>query len=453
MAPFMVFFFHQGWVRYVVKRYFRKQNGICKMVLSIRAKLLDYTDEHLASYIELWNQLTKQLSAGTKLDGSQDLFPTLTSILQQRGLQNHLLSKQLLYAELRAQAPRRLLFYHDQKPDTFNVQELADIAALLSALDIYKIVQGFVPVDIQWLIDKSETKHYAEESLQEWGVTQFDGCICSHAAETGWESDGTPTLARGTKGRLSVELEVQTASTAIDSMHGGVVPDALWRLLWALGTLKNVHEDILIEGFYDTLTPILDDEMAQLRTRPDNTTELIEYWGIEQLLMGLQGFQLHYAHLLLPTCTVSSIINGPQAGSTAIVPTQAKAQVDFYLVPDQDPQDIFSKLQRHLQKQRFSDVQARILSACCPISTSLNNPFIQLAISATEEAYEQAPSVLPTTVGSYADLPFQMQKGAPILFMARNEQSRENDTVTFARMIKQIVLLIEGMAYGTGPTE
>lgn len=423
------------------------------MVLSVQTKLLRSIDEHLASSVELWKHLSRQLS-NSELPDNQQFLTTLATILQQKGLQSSLLNKQLLYAELRAEAPRTLLFYSNQQRDGPGIHELAYIAALLSALDVCKNVLGFVPVGIQWLLDGGG----AEMNLEALETLQPDACIYYHAAEIGVGNNGTPMLAAATKGRLCIELTVQTGSNAIDSMHGGIAPDALWRLLWALGTLKDAREDILIEGFYDTLTSVPDDVIAQLRTLPDSADELAQYWGIPQLLMSLQGFQLHYAHLLLPTCTVNSIISDALPTNTAneragtLLPTQAKAQVDFYLVPDQDPQDIFDKLQRHLKKQGFSDLQTRILSAISPLSTPLNNPFIQLAISTTEKAYEQTPYILPTTVGSYPTPSSRMKDGMPIVFMARNRHTIEDNT-DFSRIIKQIALLIEGMAHGTGTTE
>jgi acetylornithine deacetylase/succinyl-diaminopimelate desuccinylase-like protein len=439
--------------RWEMGPYIGKQNGTSTMVLSVQSRLFHSIDEHTISYIELWQQLTKQFSNTLGLPDRQQFLTTLAPMLHQRGLQGRLHSPQLLYAELQTKAPRTLLFYHYLD----RTSSVADIVALLSAMDVCKNVLGSVPLSIQWLIDGRGIT----ANMDDLGMLESDGCIYYHTANMTLGNDKTPILALATKGHLRVELEIQTASKAIDSVHGGIAPDALWRLLWALGTLKDAREDILIEGFYDTLAPVQDDMMAQLHALPDNTAELIQQWGIQQTLMGLQGFQLHYAHLLLPTCRVNSISNDPQAPSTAnegagtLLSKQAKAQVDFYLLPDQDPQDIFSKLQRHLQEQGFSDVHVRILSTARPARTPASNPFIQLAISSIEKAYAQKPLILPTTVGSYANLSAHMKDGTPTIFIARNEQNGEDSREDFARSIKQIALLIEGMAdtHATRTTE
>jgi acetylornithine deacetylase/succinyl-diaminopimelate desuccinylase-like protein len=414
------------------------------MVLSAQTKLLDHIDRHLASYIQHWQLLAQQLNT-TDVPHSQQFLTTLATNLQENKRQNLVVSAKQDYAELRlAATPHTLLFYHCYKPETSPLQTLAHVAALLSALDACKNSMDSLPINIQWLFDTSNTT----TNLEEWAMLAPDSCICYHPAETGVGNAQTPILASGTKGYLRIELEVHTLTSTIGSMHAGIAPDALWRLLWALGTLKDAREDILIEGFYDTLTSVQDDMLAQLRTLPDTTDILTQLWDLPQLLMGLQGFQLHYAHLLLPTCTVSSITHAVAPTSTAnmqtetVLPGEAKAQVDFYLVPDQDPQDIFRKLHSHLQKQGFSDVQVRILSASHPLSTAASNPFLQRAFVATEKAYEQKPFLLPTTVGSYTPSAPWMKDGTPIVFMARNELNSEHDAGAFACMVKHIALLI-----------
>jgi hypothetical protein len=411
------------------------------MALSSQVKLLDYIDRHLASYTQHWLQLAQQLNT-TDASQRQQFLSTLATNLQENAAPHH-----------------TLLFYYCHKPDTAPLQTLTHIAALLSALDACKNSMDSPPITIQWLVDTTNTSSCLEEGT----MLLPAGCICSYPAEIGIGNAQTPILASGTKGHLRIELEVQTLTSTISAIHGGIAPDALWRLLWALGTLKDAREDILIEGFYDTITYAQDDLLAQLRTLPDTTATLIQHWNVPQLLMGLQGFQLHYAHLLLPTCTVSSITHTIAPTSTAntqaetVLPCQAKAQVDFYLVPDQDPQDIFRKLHAHLQKQGFSDVQIRILSASPPLSTAVSNPFLQLAIAATEKAYAQAPFLLPTTVGSYIPPAPWMKDGTPIVFMARhelnnelnNELNDEHDAGAFACIVKHIALLLEAITAET----
>jgi hypothetical protein len=420
------------------------------MVPSVQKKLFQHVDEHIAFYVGAWKQLYEQLSNTVQYANSQKILEAVIAQLQQRGIQAQILSEQipLIYGELPAGAAHTLLFYHRYDMHAPNLQELEAIAALLSALEVCKKVSGLVAVNIKWLLDGSG-KDYQElsRSLEEHSDRlQADACIWNYAEEAGFGEDGTPILALGTKGRLSTELEVQTANTAIDVMHGAIAPNALWRLLWALNSLKDAQEDVKIEGFYDTLTSAQDD--ATLYTLPENAHILAQRWGLQQLLMDLKGFQLHYAHLLMPMCTVTGITsNTTEDPLVAAIPAQAKAWVDFHLVPDQDPQDIFAKLQQHLQLHGFQDVRARMLHGIRPTITPIGDPFVQVVTQATEKAFEQTPALLPITVGSYPLYPLQMKSSMPIVLIARNKQVADGSRKTFATTIKQIALIIEETAY------
>ncbi|TLZ52503.1 MAG: M20/M25/M40 family metallo-hydrolase [Methanobacteriota archaeon] len=62
---------------------------------------------------------------------------------------------------------------------------------------------------------------------------------------------GLPLFYMGSKGILSVELEVRTAAVDQHSSYAAVIPNAAWRLTQALSTLRDERGRILIRGFYD----------------------------------------------------------------------------------------------------------------------------------------------------------------------------------------------------------
>src|SRR6266536_1263317 len=424
------------------------------MVPSVQRKLFQSVDEQMAFYVDAWEQLHAQLSDATPETASQNIQ---NALLKHRGVKTQVLSEHmpLVYGELATGADSTLLFYQRCDARFPALQEVQEVAALLAAIEACQKVAGRLPVNIKWLLDGGGKPDNPELSrcLEEHGpLLQADAAIWSYADETGKGKDSA-LLALGTKGLLSVELAVQTGSAAIDIMHSGIVPNALWRLVWALNSLKDAQEDVKIEGFYDTLTPAQDDIIAALYTLPENAHMLCQHWGLQQLLLDLQGFQLHYAHLLMPTCTVTAITsNTTEDPSVTTIPARAKAWIDFHLVPDQDPQDIFAKLQQHLQFHGFQDVRARMLYGIRPTITSIGDPFVQVVIRATEKAYEHAPYLLPLTVGSYALYPLRKKLNMPIVLSERNGQTADASRKTFAATIKQLAMIIEETAYATDRT-
>ncbi len=429
---------------------------------STQKQLLQHIDEHISSTVEGWKFFATQLGNSAQCSSKQKIFEAILFQLQSRGLTTRLLSEEdevpLIYGELHTGAPHTLLFYTHHDLFSSDLWNLAIIATHLTALDTYQAIADALPVNIKWLLDGGNSMgHPRLNSIvaEHRALLQADGCLWQGR---GRAKDGTPLIAVGTRGLLCVEMEVDTAARELHSMHGSVAPNAIWRLLWALASLKNAREEVLIEGFYDTLTPAEDNLIELLHAIPDDAQSLAQDWGLEQLLFGLKGFQLHYAHFLTPTCTINHIRGGKYLENLAndvhaVIPTQATAQLDFYLVPDQDSQDIFAKLQYHLQKQGFHDVHARMLYSNCPAQTPLTDPFVQVVYRATANACGQEPRILPMTADSIPCYPFRQILNIPIvvgtLGTPEADQQTEQTNISaqdFAASIKQVTMIIEEMS-------
>src|SRR5205085_2219692 len=133
-------------------------------------------------------------------------------------------------------------------------------------------------------------------------------------------------------------------------LRGGanLVPNAPWRLIWALASLKGPEERIRIPGFYDAVKAPSERQRDLLARLPSHEESIKKVYGIERLLLNRTGQEV-VAAPFEPTCNVAGIGSGYLGeGSKTIVPAHAMAKVDFRLVPDQDPHDIAAKLRRHL---------------------------------------------------------------------------------------------------------
>ena len=124
----------------------------------------------------------------------------------------------------------------------------------------------------------------------------------------------------------------------------------------------------------------------------------------------------------------------------------AGAQVDFSLVPEQSPADIFAKLQRHLHEKGFADIQVRQVKATPPIQTTFTTSFTQLIYQATSEANGHEPILLPIAPSSTPDA--LAQSLPPIVITAQcgpqDEEQRKDENIAvqyLAKAIKQMVLI------------
>jgi acetylornithine deacetylase/succinyl-diaminopimelate desuccinylase-like protein len=223
-------------------------------------------------------------------------------------------------------------------------------------------------------------------------------------------------LYLGMRGICYVELSVRTAyRDAHSGLGGSIFPNAAWRLVWALSTLKGSDERILIPGFYDDVRQPTKRDIELLAKLPSYEEELKRIYGIERFLKGLTGLDFKREAVFSPTCTICGLMSGYQGpGGKTVLPAEAKAKVDFRLVPNQDPDDIASKLRRHLDEQGFSDVEAKKLTGEHPARVSPDNPFVKLAAETAKEVYGMEAGIEPIIGGSGPMYPFIHHLGVPI---------------------------------------
>ncbi len=217
---------------------------------------------------------------------------------------------------------------------------------------------GRLPLRVNFLVEGEEeigSVHLDEFCRQNAQLLQADGCL--------WETGGVsateqPSIHCGAKGICYVELVARTASDDLHSANATIVPNAAWRLTWALATLKDRDERVLIPGFYDAVRPPSAADIAALETIPDDDDVLLKSFGIPRFLNNLSGIEGKKAHLFNPTCTICGIVSGYTGpGSKTVLPSEARAKIDFRLVPDMDPAEIVRLLRAHLDANEFQDIE------------------------------------------------------------------------------------------------
>jgi acetylornithine deacetylase/succinyl-diaminopimelate desuccinylase-like protein len=129
-------------------------------------------------------------------------------------------------------------------------------------------------------------------------------------------------------------------------LGGSILPNAAWRLTWALASLKGPDERIRIPGFYDNIVPPTARDRELMDALPDVADEYKTRFGAKEFIKGLTGgTDLKMEEVFVPTCTICGLTSGYQGpGSKTVQPAFASAKVDFRLVLGQMPQDILKKL-------------------------------------------------------------------------------------------------------------
>ena len=404
-------------------------------------ELSAFVESHLGEAIEDLRRLCRCPSVSAQGSGREETPELVAELLKRSGFEVEIFPTPgypIVFGEARGRSPFTLLFYNHydvQPPEPLEEWasppfELAeregklfargvadnkgDIVARLLAVRAVREVLGELPIHIKFLIEGEEESGspnlpaFIEEHRE---LLTADGCIWE-AGEVDWE--GRPILALGVKGLLYVELEARGASTDLHSSMAAIIPNPAWRLVWALSSLKDIAERILIPGFYERAKPPDERERKAASSLPLHEEKLKGDLGIEEFVLGLSGDALKLRHLLEPTCTICGLQAGYTGrGSKTVLPSRASAKLEFRLVPGQDPGEIFSLLKKHLSERGFGDIEIRFLDGIRPARTPLDHPFILKVEEAAAKAYRRDPVIIPTFAASGPMALFSEDLGIP----------------------------------------
>ena len=295
------------------------------------------------------------------------------------------------------------------------------ISSRLLALDAVKKANGgTLPFHVKFLAEGEEevgSPNLGAWVLKHTNLLQADYCIWE---EGGVDETGAPSLYCGMRGIAYFELAVKTISRdAHSGMGGSLLPNAAWRLVWALNTLKDKHERILIPGHYDAAKPASLRDLELLNSLPDESALYRKMFAIPEggFLGGqqTQGLELSRRAVFEPTLTLCGIESGWTGQSAkTVLPAQARAKMDFRLVPDQDPETVYANLRRHFDVLGFSDIEITYLGGQKPAKIDPDHPLIQLAAETGEEVYGKPAQIVPIVGGSGPMWWFAHHLGMPV---------------------------------------
>lgn len=392
--------------------------------------VLDFIDQHRDEYLALIQRACQQPSISTQNIGIQEMAELCRSMLIDVGAEARVVpieggnpvvfgqingpSSRILniYNHYDVQPPEPLELWHsdpfaaDIRDGRIWARGVADnkghLVARICAIDAWRKTRGDLPLTIRFIYEGEEEigspnlERFVDEHRSE--ITPADGCIWEGG---GKDFNGRVRLSCGLKGICYVELSVQSVNTDMHSSRATIVPNAAWRLVWALSTLKDEQERVLINGFYDQVLEPTIEEQNIIEETPFDEADFLRTFELDNFLLNLTGQQLKIKDMFQPTCTICGIESGYTGeGLKTVLPKAATAKVDMRLVPDQDPHEIFRLLRAHLGAHGFTDVKATLLAAEHPAKTDLDAPLVTAVVSAVQRVHGHDPVIVPITPGS-----------------------------------------------------
>ena len=331
-----------------------------------------------------------------------------------------------------------------------------NIAARLAVINAFRDEWGGLPCNVKIFAEGEE-----ESGSPNLPVLIVDNADKLAADACIWEGGGRnaqnrPVIYLGLKGVLAVELSVSLLKGDAHSSYATVLPSATWTLINALNSMKDTSDDrILIEGFYDDVRASTVEEDRALAELPDDSDEWRETFGNEFFVAGLGSEDLPRKHLFMPTANVAGLDAGYQGeGMKTVLPARASAKMDFRLVPDMRPDDIFGKIRDHLDRHGFENVELDLISGVHPFRTDMSSKWACMAVETSEETYGKRAVIYPNIAGSGPMHDFGGVLGIPITsagidhpthkIHAPNENITIDDFVLGAKTIARLMQRFAG---------
>jgi acetylornithine deacetylase/succinyl-diaminopimelate desuccinylase-like protein len=300
--------------------------------------------------------------------------------------------------------------------------------SFLSALMAFKAAGRKLPVNLVLVCEGEEeigSPHLREVIMVPEVMAELKKCAGAFVPDARQGRDGGVQVVLGNKGVVELELISSGASWGrgpvhdVHSAYAAQVDSPSWHLVQALNTLveKDGHTPA-VEGFFETAKPLTAAQEQMIRDIAAKTAEST----VKQVL-GVQ----HWVHdanwvdslMLLcskPTINIEGLVAGYTGpGGKTILPHMAVAKIDMRLVPDMTAADTLAKLNAHLAKHGFADLEVNMSGGYDPTQTDLDSRLIQAQL-ATYRKLGIDPQLWPRGPGSwpgyvFTDAPLKLAAG------------------------------------------
>jgi acetylornithine deacetylase/succinyl-diaminopimelate desuccinylase-like protein len=233
---------------------------------------------------------------------------------------------------------------------------------------------------------------------------------------------GRPQITFGVRGAMGMEVTVYGATRNLHSGHyGNWAPDTGNVLAHLLASMKDEDGNVLVDGWYDTVDPIGEEERAALAAMPDWDPELKRELGLVTTEGAPESLP---ERLMVPALNVRGITSG-NTGALArnVIPNTAVASLGIRLVKGNEPAHLYQLIVDHIEGEGYHivsedpDMATRLRypriakvtggGGSLAARTSMSEPFAQSIAAAASAAADRAfgPGSLVVAPGMGGTLP------------------------------------------------
>ena len=216
------------------------------------------------------------------------------------------------------------------------------IAATIFAIKELVKDHGNLPVNLRILYEgeeESSSGGFEETVLKNKKYFgKVDGIMI---LDTSWFTDGQPSLDYGFRGISYLGVEIEGPSSDQHSgMVGGTIREPLIDLIYLMSRFVNLEGKVLVDGFYDKVKPLTDEETKLYENLDFSLQEYKDSIGISRVLV--EDSTTTLMNMWRNPCLSIHGIEGAFSGSggKTVVPGKVIGKVSMRLVPDQEPEEI-----------------------------------------------------------------------------------------------------------------
>jgi acetylornithine deacetylase/succinyl-diaminopimelate desuccinylase-like protein len=275
-----------------------------------------------------------------------------------------------------------------------SVDDKGQVLMQLKAIEAHIRSNGSMPVNVKVIIEGEEEigspnlDKFLEDNKK---LLACDTVLVSDTPMFGYDQ---PSLCYGLRGLCYMQVEVTGPNRDLHSgFFGGAVENPINALAVMISKLKDENGKILIDGFYDNVKPITENERKEIARLPFDKNAFKKDLETD-VTPGESGYSELERMWARPTLDCNGIWGGfIGEGAKTVLPSKAFAKISMRLVPDQTPDEIVAKFESFFNKIKPEGVKIKVtdLHGGMPATTPIDSAGMTAAKKALKDVFGKEP--------------------------------------------------------------
>ncbi|MDP9359056.1 MAG: dipeptidase, partial [Chloroflexota bacterium] len=226
-----------------------------------------------------------------------------------------------------------------------------NVFAPLAALEALVRTGGAPPINLKFFVEGEE--EIGSPSMPAFLRQERERLACDFviSADGGMYGPDDPSLTVASKGIAACQVDLRTNRTDLHSgSYGAVAPNAVQAMIQLAATFHTPEGRVAVEGFYDRVRDLTPAEREEIAAVPFDREAFLAELGAPAL-WGEPGYSELERRWARPTLDLNGVWGGfAGEGTKTVTPCEAHVKITCRLVPDQDPAEIVSLIERHVER-------------------------------------------------------------------------------------------------------